>query len=142
MLNSHLIQYTQAGSGFTRVEQLGVCRVKLTNILCRLGCDTAHTLEDIQRETLATQQRRIRCLHLEDHITLLYCVTILEVGRKDDVLLETLIDHTHNIQTRDYALLLGSHGGNGIHRCGDNRFGCNITCVDILLNTQIEEFGD
>ena len=85
---------------------------------------------------------RVGGLYLEDHISLLYEISVFEIRSEHYIVLETVIYHLHNLESGNHALLLCRHGGDSVHRLGYDGFCGDVTCVDVFFYAQIEQFGD
>ena len=142
VLHSHLVKYTKSRCCLACVEELGLSAGEFLDVFCCFGSYTAHPLEDIQRETLSAKQGRVGGLDLEDHVTLLHCISVLEVGCENHAVLEAVVYHLDDLKTGNDSILFCCHGGNGVHCCWDDGLGSDVARIDVLFNSEIEKFVD
>ena len=117
-LRRMLFQRTQAGQGFTRIDQYSACALDALDILRGQGGDTGEMLQKIEHGALGSEQTTRRTRHHRQGGTSGDMVTILDLGLIVAIRHPAAKDLTGDIDTGDH------HGGAGIqHQLGTRRFG-------------------
>ena len=115
MLYCKFVKNPHSRSCFAGVKKFCSGALQFTNILRSLSSYTAHSLENIQRETFTLKKGRIACLDLKNNISLYDCVTVIEIWSEHHILLKPVINLFNYFKTGNYSVLLCRHCGYGVH---------------------------
>ena len=136
-LHCLLLQHTETWSSLTGVEDVSLGTFKALYILSGHGSNTAHTLHDVEHETLSLKQRTGLALYDHSDVALLHVGTILQQnlylhGRIEAC--EHLLSHFYTSQN---AIFLDEQMALTHGVLWNATQGCVVAITDILSKCQV-----
>ena len=116
-LDRGLLEDAHARRGLARVDKHGLGALERRGHLVRIGSDTAHALQVVERHALARKQHARIATHLSHVVAGVNLVTVGNIKQHRALRIQQLKGASEHIQARDDAIGLGDK----LHRGGARR---------------------